>query len=191
MTSSEPVGAAALIVASVFATAAVAKARHSATFREQIADYQLIPYGATGVVAGVIVAVEAGSSGLIVIPATRQVGGAIALILLLAFLSALLWTWSRGREIVCACFGGSGEVDRVGLHSTVRTGLLALLAALALVTPSASGSLHAASFVLAALGGVLVFLISELVRLFSEMRRYTPAVVGAQTPSSTAKESVS
>jgi hypothetical protein len=77
---------------------------------------------------------------------------------------------ARGRHIPCACFGGRGELDTVGLTSLTRTALLGVIVVMALASPSAAAG--PARVLVAALLLVLVFLLAETARLLP--RRSAP-----------------
>jgi Methylamine utilisation protein MauE len=159
--------AGATAVAGILAFAAISKARILTVFAEQIADYGFVPYRLTLPAAGAITILESVSAGLLLVPDTREVGAGIAALLLALFSVVLLVTKRRGREVSCACFGGSAELDTVGWHSLARTlGLLVLAIAAMSGTNSA---LTAGSLAASVLLTILVFLLAELVRLSTDI----------------------
>ncbi|MGH8515507.1 MAG: MauE/DoxX family redox-associated membrane protein, partial [Gammaproteobacteria bacterium] len=120
-----------MAIAAVLGVAAVTKARHLAVFREQIADFRLLPYWSTKVAAPAIVAAEGLASVGLLVPAARREAAGLALLLFTIFLAALVAAWIQGRELECGCFGGSNELDSVGAHSVVRTVMFSVLAVVA------------------------------------------------------------
>lgn len=158
----------AIVLGSILSASSILKVRSFALFREQVADYELIPYRATGFASAVVVASESMTALLLFIPRVRQVGGAVALALFSLFLVVLVLTLRRGRAIACGCFGGSGELDTVGAHSVLQTALFAILAVIVIASPSQG--FHTISVLLAALMALIIFLAGETVRLFSDVR---------------------
>lgn len=174
------VGAAAVVVGAVLIAAGLQKALKPGVFAAQIADYGMVPAAATGFLARVISSSEllAGVlllAGLAAPLHLRQAGGGLAMILFAVFLVALSSAYVRGRNIACACFGGDSELETVGVHSIVRTGLLFALATVAVLPASGGRPLDIASF--AVILAALVALVSELTRLMGRLRRATAAVV--------------
>lgn len=173
------VGAAAVVVGAVLLAAGLAKAVNPRVFATQIADYGIVPAAVAGVLARVIPVSElvAGVlllAGLAAPPQLRQAGAGLAMILLAAFLAALAHAYTRGRKIACACFGGDSELESVGAHSIVRTGLVFALAAVAVLPAAGGRPLDTAA--LAVVLAALVALASELTRLLGQLRRATAAV---------------
>ena len=173
-------GAAALLVGLVLLGAGATKARRSAVFAGQIADYGLVPESATRFLARVISSSELLAGVMLIVglaapPPLRQVGAGLAVLLLVVFLAALVSAQSGGRNIACACFGGNGELETVGPHSLVRTGLLLAFAIVAMLPSHGARPLEVAAF--AAVLAALVALVSELARLLGPLRRATGAIL--------------
>jgi Methylamine utilisation protein MauE len=174
------VGGAALVVAVVLLTAGLSKAVGSTAFAEQIAEYRIVPYKATGAVARAVWILELAAGGLLMGgllgPAgLRQAGAGLALFLFTVFVVVLAHALRSGREIACSCFGGNGELETVGAHSLVRAGLLLTLAAVALL-PSKAGAAPEIAAV-AAMLGALVAVLSETTRLFGPLRKTTTLII--------------
>ena len=134
-TSQTAAEAASLLVGLVLLGAGLPKALASATFARQISDYGVVPLGAARYLARIISSSELAAgvmliAGLPVSLLLRQIGAGLAAFLFVLFLVALTSAYAHGRKIACACFGGSGELETVGVHSLVRTSLLLVLAAL-------------------------------------------------------------
>lgn len=172
-------GSAALLVGLVLLSAGASKAISSAAFARQIADYGIVPESATRFLARVISSSEllAGTMLLVGLGALplRQVGAGLAMFLLVPFLAALAIANSHGKKIACACFGGNGELETVGVHSLVRTSLLLVLAAVAILPAHGGQPLEVVGF--AAILAGLVAVASELARLLGPLRRETGIIL--------------
>jgi Methylamine utilisation protein MauE len=160
--------------------AGVPKVRASSTFAEQVTDYGILSRGVSRIAAVLISWLEVVAGGALILglllPAPiRQIGAGLAIVLFATFLAALMSARARGANIACACFGGNSDLEKVGAHSLVRTGLLLALAVVAL-SPS-SGAQPLVVLGLAAILGALVALCSELVRLMGELRVATRDVI--------------
>jgi hypothetical protein len=174
------VGAAAAVAGAVLVSAGLPKTLEPGVFAGQIADYGIGPPALAGLLARVIPLTEVLAGGLLLAGLAgpqplRQAGAGLAMVLFAVFLAALASAYVRGRDIACACFGGDSELETVSAHSIVRTGLLFVLAAVA-VLPAAGGrpfDIAGLAVILAA----LVALASELTRLLGPLRRATAAVV--------------
>jgi hypothetical protein len=118
--------AAALVLAAVFAVAAVAKVRHRADTTVSFAGLGLpVPAAlavAVPVVEGALVV------GLVLLPGPAAF---LALALLLAFSVVVGRAVARGATVGCACFGGAAEARPVSTLELVRNAGLAALAVIA------------------------------------------------------------
>ena len=179
-TSQTAAEAASLLVGLVLLGAGLPKALASATFARQISDYGVVPLGAARYLARIILSSELAAgvmliAGLPVSLLLRQIGAGLAAFLFVLFLVALTSAYAHGRKIACACFGGSGELETVGVHSLVRTSLLLVLAALAILPAHGGRPLEVAGF--AAILAGLVAVASELARLLGPLRRETGIIL--------------
>jgi hypothetical protein len=175
------VEAAALLTGFVLIVAGQAKARASATFAAQIADYG-VPRSMTQVLARVISSLEllAGAAlavGALAYQPLRRTGAVLAFLLFGLFLAALLSAFIRGRKIACACFGGSSELETVGIHSIVRTVMLLVIAGIAIIPSHPVRPPALTAFAFAAILAALVALASELARLLGPLRKATASIV--------------
>lgn len=123
---------AGIVLSGTFLMAAAGKAVRLPRFREQIADYELIPYTATAFAATVVLASEAVIGVLLIVAETRRFGALLAVSVLVVFTAAQAQAARAGRRISCACFGGS-ELDSIGAHSFLRNLTYIGLGVLALV----------------------------------------------------------
>lgn len=154
----------------------------------QIADYRLLPRSLTPAIARVVLCAELASglmllSGLLFNPTVRQLGAILAVALFVLFSIALGSALVRGAKIACACFGGGGELETVGLNSLVRTVLLLACAVLAGFSSSDGTASSAAA--LAVLFVVLVALSSELARVLGPLRHTTTMLIDRLAAEST------
>jgi uncharacterized membrane protein YphA (DoxX/SURF4 family) len=128
-------GAAALVLAAVFAWAAVAKFR---TPDETAASFHGLGLPAAAVLAKAVPVVElAVAAGLIVVPAATSW---IALALVVAFSLVIVRAVAAGSTVTCACFGAAGAAtdDTARPVSTVEVVRNAGLGALAIVASGAA-----------------------------------------------------
>ena len=142
----------AALFAVVFAVSAVAKLRDFRGFARSVPDFGPVPARWVNAVASTVVAAEAATVVLVLIPATAGLGFTLALALLLAFTGGLTHALSRGRHTSCRCFGAS--TAPVGPRHLVRNLALAVAAALGALAPGAA--LPLGGLALAALTGVVV-----------------------------------
>jgi hypothetical protein len=176
------VEAAALLTGLVLTGAGQAKVFAPATFAAQIADYRVIPKAMARVSARVISSLELLAGAMLVVGAfayqpLRRMGAVLALLLFLLFVAALLSAFARGRKIACACFGGSGELETVGIHSIVRTVMLMVIAGVAIIPSYPVRPLAVTAFAFTAILAALVALVSELARLLGPLRKATASIV--------------
>ena len=118
--------AARILLAAVFAAAAVAKLVDLDGTRRAVRDFGA-PERLVGLLAPALVLVELAAAGLLIPGSTAVVGAAGALALLLVFVVAVAANLARGRAPDCHCFGS--------LHSApacpatlIRNGVLAAVA---------------------------------------------------------------
>jgi hypothetical protein len=159
-----------LVLAAVLGVSGVIKLRNPRALAGQIDNYQVVPQAAVAYAAAALAVTETVCALLLLPPPTRRVGLAIAGCLTAAFLAAMLTALARGRRIPCACFGGGGQLDTVGLSSVLRTALLGVIAVMSLLgRPTA---IQLPQLLVAGLLLVLVFLLAEAARLLP--RRWLP-----------------
>jgi hypothetical protein len=154
-----------LVLAAVLAVSGVIKLRRPWVLARQIENYQIVPQALTAPAALVLAVTETACALLLLVPPTRRVGLVTAGCLMVAFLVVMSIALAHGRRIPCACFGGGGELDTVGLPSLLRTGLLCVIAAVSLLgrpTVPQLPQLPVAALLLA-----MVFLLAETTRLLS------------------------
>ncbi|WP_338026010.1 MauE/DoxX family redox-associated membrane protein [Corallococcus macrosporus] len=144
-----------LMLATVFALAALGKARGRRPFDEFIQTLENLgfPRALAGApLAATLVLTEAASALLLGVGVAA--GYALALALLVGFTLGIAWVMRRGEKVACRCFGASNAP--VGAAHLVRNGLLlAVTVAGAVSHPSASGGLAMGMGVIAGTVGVL------------------------------------
>jgi Methylamine utilisation protein MauE len=164
-----------LVLAVVLGFSGAAKLRHPLAFAEAIEGYRILPRALVRPAALAIALAEAGCAVLLAAPWTRLAGLAVAGALVGAFLAAMALALARGQRIGCGCFGGSADLDTVGLPSVLRAVLLeSIVVTSALARPAAAPALGV-RVLAAALMLVLVFLLAEIARLYTGR----PATVAA------------
>lgn len=166
---------AAVALGAVLLFAGVTKLRSFPVFREQVADYRLLPYALTPLAAGLVASFEILAGFLLLFPDYRRAGSFLAVTLLGVFLCVLVSAFVKGRTIACGCLGGEGPLDTIGLQSVVRTGLLAglgLIAGLPTDVPAIAPRAYLAAILLLA----IVFIVPETFRLAVDTRQSTEAL---------------
>lgn len=149
-------GAVALLVL-VFGTAVAGKLPTMPAFEGVVGNYRLLPDRTVPVAARLIVAIEAATALLLVMPAARGWGAAGALGLLGLFAAAMAINIRRGRlEIDCGCFRATHR-QRLSWWLVGRNAALALAAG-ALWLPISRAPLPF-DYVHAALGATALYLV--------------------------------
>ena len=121
----------ALRVAALFAVAVAHYVQYWTTFREVVRNYQLLPRRLVPLVAAAVIALEAGAALLVLIAATRPIGGLLAAGLLTGYATAMAINLARGRiHLDCGCLG-FGQRQAVRWWMVGRNLVLAALALLA------------------------------------------------------------
>jgi hypothetical protein len=123
--------AARLLLAVVFATAAVAKLFDRAGTRRALADFG-VPERALPVAALLLPLCELGIAAALVPQPTARWGALAALVLLSAFIVGIATAMKRGQAPDCHCFGQLHSAP-AGRATLARNGVLAALAAFVIV----------------------------------------------------------
>ncbi len=154
-----------LVLAVVLGFSGAVKLRHPLAFAAAVEGYRILPRSLARPAALAIALAEAGCALLLAVPGTRLAGLAVAGGLVSAFLAAMALALARGRQIGCGCFGGSADLDTVGLPSVLRAVLLEIIVVTSALGRPAAVPAPGVQVVAAALMLVLVFLLAETVRL--------------------------
>ena len=157
----------ALSLGLLLASAAVHKLRDPARFRSALAGYRLLPEAALGAAGVVVIGTELVAAALVVLPAERPLGGALAAALMAAYGTAIGINLLRGRtRIDCGCLG-FGKSERIAWWMVGRNLVLAA-AALAVRLPTGARTLEALDWVtVAGTVAVMAALFSAASRLAS------------------------
>jgi uncharacterized membrane protein YphA (DoxX/SURF4 family) len=128
--------AARLLLAAVWAWAAVAKITDPDAAVRAVRAYQLLPEAVVRPVAWGLPFVELALGVLLVVGLATRLAAVCSAVLLGVFMVGIASAWARGLQIHCGCFGGGGPSAGVGardyLVELVRdTGLLAVAVLLA------------------------------------------------------------
>lgn len=130
------VAAATTFIALLFIHAAWHKIADFSSFTGFVADYRLLPQQLVAPAAWLLVASEVLAVLLVVVPPLSTIGAALALLLLLTYAIAIGVNVARGHvRIECGC---GGPAQQLSVLLLVRNGVLAVVAALALVLPARS-----------------------------------------------------
>ncbi|WP_235685880.1 MauE/DoxX family redox-associated membrane protein [Corallococcus silvisoli] len=159
-----------LMLAIVFALAALGKARGHKPFEEFIQtleNFGLPRFLAGAPLAATLILAEATSALLLLVG--MGAGYVLALLLLAGFTLGLAWVIHREKKVACRCFGASNAP--VSAAHLVRNGLLLAITVIGAVTHAAgSGGLAVGMGVIAgtvgALAGLFVTRWDDLVFLF-------------------------
>lgn len=146
-------------LAAVFALALPGKLRDFAAFAATVANYRIVPAGASPAVAAAVVAGELAVVAGLVLPASRAAAAGLAMVLLVIFTVAIAVNLLRGRRTIdCGCFRSLIR-ERLGWSHVARN-LLLVAAALqvATIAPNPAGALDLALGSAAAATFVLLFL---------------------------------
>jgi len=154
-----------LVLAAVLGVSGVIKLRRPRVLARQIENYRIVPQSMTASAAALLAVTETGCALLLLVPPMRRAGLVVAGCLMAVFLVAMSIALARGRRIPCACFGGGGELDTVGLPSLLRTALLGVIALVSMLARPTVIKLP--QLLVAALLLALVFLLAETTRLLS------------------------
>jgi Methylamine utilisation protein MauE len=163
-----------LVLVAVLVASGAMKLRRPLVFAAQIESYRILPRSLVRPAAPALALAEMGCALLLAVPQTRLAGLAIAGGLVAVFLTAMSLALARGQRIGCGCFGGTGELDVVGLPAVLRTALLGLIVTASAAAPPASAGLGRQALA-ATLTLVLVLLLAETARLLPGRRAALPA----------------
>jgi len=164
-----------LVLAAVLGFSGAVKLRRPLAFAAAIGRYRILPRRVTRAAAVAVALAEVGCAVLLATPWTRLAGVAVAGGLVAAFLAAMSLALARGQRIGCGCFGGTGDLDIVGLPSVLRAVLLEAIAVASALARPAAAPAFGVQVLAAGLMLVLVFLVAEAVRLLPGRPAVAPA----------------
>ena len=154
-----------LVLAVVLGFSGAVKLRRPLAFAKALEGYRILPRALATPAALAIALAEAGCAVLLAAPWTRLEGLAAAGGLVGVFLTAMSLALARGQRIGCGCFGGTADLDTVGLPSLLRAVLLEIIVVTSALARPAAAPAFGIRVLAAALMLVLVFLLAESVRL--------------------------
>lgn len=132
-----------VIIAVVFAWAAVPKLIDPATFAADLENYRVLPQTLVGPVALFVPSLELIVAAALLWPRYQRGASLIATGMLLMFSGAMAQARMRGIDLSCGCFGAAFE-SKVSWWTVARSAGLALIAVLPLVwargTPASAQS---------------------------------------------------
>ncbi len=102
--------------------------------------YQLLPEAVVPFVGTMLPIVELLLAAWLISGLFTRIAAIAWLLMIIGFVTGLIWAWAHGLNIDCGCFGGGGEVEpgttNYPLHMLERAGFLALGAWLAIFPKS-------------------------------------------------------
>jgi uncharacterized membrane protein YphA (DoxX/SURF4 family) len=128
-----------VLLAAVFALAAVTKIGDPAAMVRAVRAYQLVPEPAVRPLAYALPYVELALAVLLLLGLGVRYVAAVTGLLLVVFLVGVASAWARGLRIDCGCFGGGGVTDdpQYTLEILRDTGLLVVAGVVTLLPRSA------------------------------------------------------
>lgn len=121
-----------VLIAAVFAWAALPKLSDPASFAADIENYRVLPDAFASYVALFVPAFELVVALALLWPRYARGAALVATGMLLVFATAMAQARMRGIDLSCGCFGAAFE-SKVSWWTVARSGGLALLAALPLM----------------------------------------------------------
>ena len=155
-----------LLLAAVFAAAAVAKLKQPDVFAGVVEQYALLPQILVRPFAYGLPVVEVSAALGLLLPATRAPAAAVLILLLLGFAAAMAINLGRGRsDIDCGCFIGV-QKQRISWALVARNLVLAGLGLTLLAEQTARPLAALDWFTILAAGASLLLLYEAVGRLF-------------------------
>ena len=170
-----------LVLAVVLGLSGAVKLRHPLAFAAAIDGYRILPRALARPAALAIALAEVGCAALLAAGWTRLAGLAVAGGLVGAFLAAMSLALARGQRIGCGCFGGSADLDTVGLRSVLRAVLLEIIVVTSALARPAAAPAPGVQVLAAALMLVLVFVLAETARLLAGWPTTAASLAGERT----------
>ena len=170
-----------LVLAVVLGLSGAVKLRHPLAFAAAIDGYRILPRALARPAALAIALAEVGCAALLAAGWTRLAGLAVAGGLVGAFLAAMTLALARGQRIGCGCFGGSADLDTVGLPSVLRAVLLEIIVVTSALARPAAAPAPGVQLLAAALMLVLVFVLAETARLLAGWPTTAASLAGERT----------
>ncbi|MBI4570714.1 MAG: DoxX family membrane protein [Chloroflexi bacterium] len=134
-----------LVLGGLLVFAGAAKLAGRASFREAVAEYQVLPAALQPLFATALPLLEVTLGVLLLLGLGTTVAAAIAVPLFLSFTIAIGVNVARGRHFDCHCFGAARS-DEIGWPALLRAAALAVAALTVAAGASRFGALDAALF---------------------------------------------
>lgn len=119
-----------LSMAGILIAAAIPKALDIPQSIRAVRAYELLPEAVVPLVGTMLPFVEFVLALVLLLGIFTRSASVVWLLMMVAFLTGVIWAWANGLTIDCGCFGGGGEVDesetQYPLHVLERVGFIAL-----------------------------------------------------------------
>ncbi|MEX2158489.1 MAG: MauE/DoxX family redox-associated membrane protein [Dehalococcoidia bacterium] len=134
-----------IVLGGVLLLAGLSKLSDRKSFREAVAEYQVLPSALVAPFAAAVPAIEIVLGVLLLLGLATADAAAVATLLFLSFAIAIGLNVARGRHFNCHCFG-SVQSDPIGWPALLRSLSLAVAALVVVVGASRFGALEWALF---------------------------------------------
>ena len=134
-----------IVLGGVLLLAGISKLSDRASFREAVADYEVLPAALVTPFAAAVPFIETAAGVLLLLGFATTGAATVAAILFLVFAIAIGINVARGRHFNCHCFG-SVQSDPIGGPALLRSLSLAVAALVVVVGASRFGALEWALF---------------------------------------------
>ena len=131
-----------VILAGVFAFAAVPKLIDPGSFANDLLNYRVLPESLVGIAALFMPALELVIAGALLWPRYQRGAALLSTLLLLSFAGAMAQARVRGIDLSCGCFGAAFE-SKVSWLTVTRSLVLAGMSAVPLFWSTLSAAAHA------------------------------------------------
>jgi hypothetical protein len=131
-----------VILAGVFAFAAVPKLIDPGSFANDLLNYRVLPESMVGVTALFMPALELVIAAALLWPRYQRGAALLSTLLLLSFAAGMAQARVRGIDLSCGCFGAAFE-SKVSWLTVTRSLVLAAMSAVPLFWSTLSAAAHA------------------------------------------------
>lgn len=119
-----------LAMAIILIAAAIPKLQDIDQSVRAVRAYRLLPEAVVPLVGTGLPYLELALALVLLLGLFTRAGALVWNLMMLAFMTGVVWVWIKGYSIDCGCFGGGGDVDadatNYPLHMLERVGFLAL-----------------------------------------------------------------
>ncbi len=164
--------------AAMFTVGALQKLSDREAFAAAVDNYEIVPGALIGVFAWLLPLTELTAAIALLLPSTRPLGAALALVLLFMVTLAIVINLVRGRtDVGCGC--GGLEDEQLLSWPLVARNLILCVATLPLLTETSGRGLHALDYLTIAGGSLTLFGLyataSQLIANRPRLARIRPA----------------